>query len=530
MMSDLVTDHITIAEALQDEALLGAALGSPETWSTWLVALKAAFGIDLNRHERRAFAAIAGSRKPPTHKVQELWALCGRGSGKSRMAAAVACYVACFFTHDLDPGEIGFVLVLAGSKDQAGVVFHYALAFLRKSPIMRQMIESVTANEIRLTNNVVLGVHPNSYRSVRGRSLLCVVMDEVAIWRSLDDSSANPDTEVYRAVRPSLARMHGSVLIGISTPLRRTGLLYDKYKNHFDTDDEDVLVVKGPTTIFNPTIDPSKIAKELAADREGATSEWLAEFRSDLTALFDEQVIEDAIDYARPLELPPRGGVKYHAFTDASAGRNDAFTLCISHCEGNRGDEQWICDVIRGRSSPFDPRAVAEEYAALARQYHCDRIIGDAFAGEWVASAFRDAGVKYETSPLNKSALYLEALPHFNRGAASIPEHTKLIRELLTLERRVQRSGRDSVDHPKHGSDDYANALCGSLFVAMHELRRPKARIGAYNLASGDGHIHWKDEDSEATRVSFVMIDGKTGKTVKETLSVTERDPKWIRR
>ena len=98
----------TIADALADKQLLGAALGSTETWSTWLAALKAGFGIPLNRAERRAFTSIAGSRKPPRHKVKELWALCGRGSGKSRMSAAIAVFLACFFEHDLDPGEVGY--------------------------------------------------------------------------------------------------------------------------------------------------------------------------------------------------------------------------------------------------------------------------------------------------------------------------------------------------------------------------------------------------------------------------------------
>jgi len=46
-----------------------------------------------------------------------------------RIAAAIAAYIACFIPHNLAPGEIGSVLVLAGSRDQANVVFSYAYAF-----------------------------------------------------------------------------------------------------------------------------------------------------------------------------------------------------------------------------------------------------------------------------------------------------------------------------------------------------------------------------------------------------------------
>ena len=182
---------ISIADALSDEKLLGAAFGNPTTWSTWLATLKAAFGEKLSRSDLRAFNSVAGSRKPPTHKVKELWAIVGRGGGKSRISAAIAVYIACFLKHELYPGETGYVLTLAGSRDQAGRVFSYALAFIRKSPILRKLIASTTAHEIRLKNNVIIAVHSNSFRLIRGRTILACVFDEVAFWR--DDDSANPD-------------------------------------------------------------------------------------------------------------------------------------------------------------------------------------------------------------------------------------------------------------------------------------------------------------------------------------------------
>jgi hypothetical protein len=96
---------VSIAAALRDKHLLGAALGSTDTWQVWLAILNAAFGVALTRSERRAFATVAGSRSPPTQRVQELWAVAGRGSGKSRVSAVIAVYLACFQKHDLDPGH-----------------------------------------------------------------------------------------------------------------------------------------------------------------------------------------------------------------------------------------------------------------------------------------------------------------------------------------------------------------------------------------------------------------------------------------
>ena len=80
--------------------------------------------------------------------------------------------------------------------------------------------------------------------------------------------------------------------------------------------------------------------------------------------------------------------------------------------------------------------------------------------------AFKDCGIKHERADKNKSTLYLEALPLFMRGAIRIPDLPVLTRELRLLERQTHRSGRDTVDHGRHGMDDFVNALCGCAAYA----------------------------------------------------------------
>jgi hypothetical protein len=148
---------------------------------------------------------------------------------------------------------------------------------------------------------------------------------------------------------------------------------------------------------------------------------------------------------------------------------------------------------------------VATEFASLAREYGCTKSVGDNFAGEWVSAAFADAGMTYERSLLTKSALYLEALPCFNRGAVSIPDHAVLLRELRGLERRVHRSGRDTVDHGSHGSDDHANAVAGALYGALRETRRPKMRMGAIGV---DGAVYWREQEPRNhSRIRWIKLD-----------------------
>lgn len=107
---------LPFSAALADPNLLGAALGSIESWRTWIAILKAAFAEPMDDAERATFALVAGDRTPPTRRVREIWAgPIGRRSGKSRMAAAVAVYVATLVDHSqtLVAGEVGTVADLS---------------------------------------------------------------------------------------------------------------------------------------------------------------------------------------------------------------------------------------------------------------------------------------------------------------------------------------------------------------------------------------------------------------------------------
>ena len=459
----------TIDRALADKRLLGAALGSPATWAVWIAVLRATFGLSLTAKQRAMFAAVAGGRVAPTSRVRELWAIVGRRAGKSRIAAAIAVYLACFVKHALAPGERGTVLVIAGSMDQAATVFSYVRGFFESSPILRSEVATCSRNEMTLRNGIVIAVHTNSFRTVRGRTVVACVFDEVAFWR--DEHSATPDVEVYRAILPALATTEG-MLVAISTPYRKLGLLYQKHRDHFGVEGNDVLVVQGSTLQFNATIDEKTIAAQLSADPASAKSEWNAQFRADLLQLFDDDAIDAATDHDRPLELPPRADVQYLAHVDAAGGAGgDAYTIAIGHKDG----QKLVIDLVRGTIGKFDPAKVTAGYAALLREYKITTVKGDHFAAGWVDAEFCNNGITYERCELKCSQIYLENAPLFARGVAHLPDHPRLVREMRLLERHVHRSGREAANHPKGGTDDFANVVCGvlrSLSVAGPALWR----------------------------------------------------------
>ena len=101
----------------------------------------------------------------------------------------------------------------------------------------------------------------------------------------------------------------------------------------------------------------------------------------------------------------------------------------------------------------------------MLKSYRVSRVRGDRYAGSWPSEAFRKVGISYEPAEKPKSALYGELLPLLNSGRAALLDEPRLVAQLVGLERRTARGGRDSIDHAPGGHDDVANAVAGALVL-----------------------------------------------------------------
>ena len=174
--------------------------------------------------------------------------------------------------------------------------------------------------------------------------------------------------------------------------------------------------------------------------------------------MFDRELVEGAVDPGVVVR-PPRPFHSYRAFTDASGGRGDAFTAAIAHDEGDR----VLVDCTFERAAPFDPALVVNEVAELLRSYGVAEVIGDKYAANWCSLAFEKAGITYTDSEIDRSQIYLSALPIFASGRVRLTDNRRLLTQLCALERRTTRTGRDLVNHPAGANDDLANAVCGAI-------------------------------------------------------------------
>jgi hypothetical protein len=468
------TPSMNIIDAMADPELFEPWFSGP-TWNPWRVVLKAAFALEMTEDEKAFFRSIA-DREPPTEPVKEAWFIVGRRGGKDSVASLLAAHMAAMFnsTSLLRPGERGVVMCLACDRDQAKIVLNYTRSYFTDIDLFAGMIAKETQYGFELSNGIDIAVATNSFRSVRGRPVLCAILDESAFWR--DESSANPDQETYNAIKPGLASLPGSMIIGISSPYRKSGLLYQKFRDHYGKDDSKILVIKAPTRLLNPLIDQSIIDEAMLDDPAAASAEWMAEFRDDISAFVTREAI-DACVSLDVFERPRVHSVKYEAFVDPSGGSSDSMTLAISHAQMSRDKARSIAvlDAVREIRAPFSPEDAVKEFAALLKTYGIRRVRGDRYAAEWVREAFKKAGIEYRPSDLSKSEIYRDFLPRLNSGEVDLLDNARMVSQLLSLERRTARGGRDSIDHPPGGKDDLANAAAGALVYVTSARNQPGA-------------------------------------------------------
>jgi hypothetical protein len=454
--------NVSIIQALNDKELLGQFLVDPGTWRNWFTFLKAFYGLPCDSEEEiTTFKQCTGRSQWPTTAAREGWCICGRRSGKSITSARLGAYTAAFEDHKLSPGEIGHVLIISQTKMQSTIIKKYLSSFFNENRYLKTLLVKETSFEIELNNRITIMVLPSDFRSVRGFTAIVAIIDELAYFQ-LEGST--PDYEVLRAIRPTLASTNGK-LICISTPYSRQGELFKAYKDHYGKDGDDVLVWQANSHLMNPTLNVQTIERAMIDDPEGSIAEWGGLFRSDIESFISREAVESCVIVGR-FELPPISNIYYWAFCDPSGGSKDSFSVAVAHREKDR----IVLDAVRESRPPFSPEQVCEEFSALLKTYRISEVRGDRYAGEWPREQFRKHGINYQVSEMAKSDIYRNFLPLINSGQVELLDNKKLFNQLVSLERRTARGGKDSIDHSPHSHDDIANSAAGVAWMVQESI------------------------------------------------------------
>jgi hypothetical protein len=447
--------------------LAGAEFSGP-SWATWRVIARLIDGdAALLTPEEQALALeLTGRTVLPSVAPRELYIGAGRRSGKSRFGALAADWLAAREYPQLATGETAVIAHVAPDRRQAGIDLDYARGIVEGSELLRSELCGATQGTLSFRHRTQLEVATASYRTVRGRTLAGAVIDESAFLRA--DDSALPDLELARALRPALLTLNGLLLV-ISSPHRKVGLLYEAHRKYFANDAATRgLYIQATSRQLNPLLSEEAVGEAMLDDPAAAQSEFLGLFRADLQSFLDDATVDGAIIPNRRA-LPKVPGCRYTAFCDPSGGRSDSFTLAIAHQERRGKDkaERVVLDLLQVIAPPFDPELSVEGLCKTLRDYGVSQVHGDAYGGEWIVAMFRKFGVTYRPAELSKSEIYLEVLPLFTQGKVELLDVPLLRTQLLLLERRSRAGSRaDIVDHPRGAHDDACNSACGALYLA----------------------------------------------------------------
>jgi hypothetical protein len=173
-----------------------------------------------------------------------------------------------------------------------------------------------------------------------------------------------------------------------STPYRKSGLLYRKFRDHFGKD-RDVLVVKAPLTIIDDAM-----ADDLAA----ASAEWLAEFRDDIWGWVGRELIEGAVDHGVQSRAP-QPGISYYTFCDPSGGASNSFTATVTHSDNGTA----LLDRLVEIKAPFNPDRATADVAEVLKSYDVYKSTADRYAAQWVVAAFARHGIALTRSERDRS-------------------------------------------------------------------------------------------------------------------------------
>jgi len=478
-------EKMTIIDAIQSDKGLGAYFKDKATWESWFTFFKVLTGSqELNANELELLHNCTGLSSVSGEEIKEAYMICGRRSGKSTICALLAVFYAVWGEWEkyVSKGEQPKIFIVACNKEQAKIIIGYVKAIMHLTPFLTSMIKKSLTESVELKNRIEIVVKPASWRSSRGFTVGLLILEELAYWR-FEEESAIRDKEIYTALKPGMTTIKNSLIIGISTPFARQGLLWNKFEKHYGKPGP-VLIWTASTWIMNKTVTEEELRKENFEELGPAEfgAEFEALFREDIEGYLPLEIIDRAIVDGRMFNPPDDDVDNYVAFCDPSEGVHkggDSMTFAVAHPEIDEDTEKRICvlDYLMEARPPFDNKAVIQEIQMICKQYNVYEICQDRHAIGWIAADLEPHEIRVEASDKTKSDIYEYFAVLMNKNEVELLDNPRLKSQLVGLQRILKSGGLVKIDHYRGKHDDCINSAAGALVLCSGEERDTGAKI-----------------------------------------------------
>ena len=470
-----VVPDAALVQAAADEAV-NAAVGPPRTvegamdrigrtgstWRTWRAVARLLDGTEFDEFDRDLLKSLSGLDAPPKDRVSEIYAVMGRRSGKTSLAAVVAIVWACRRYPLADEPTVVFT---ATRLDQSKKPLRMAREVARQFGVLA---DEGNSTSFGVEGGVRVAAITNESTAVRGMDCVAVVMDEAAFYPS-SALAADTDRMLLTAIKPTLATFRTGLLMVISTPGPGRGILYDAYQGWKRGErPRGRVLLHARTRTMNETISQEEIDAEIAEHPE-LRAEYASEFSVDVRAWLPAAATDPGVVAKLPAVRDHAGGELY-AFVDAASGvGKDGFAAAVAETLEPAGEGKPRAQLLEvfHKEPPYDLDEAVKGAAALCRKYGVDEITGDKWATNTQGVSWRELGVVYRESEKNTSLIYNSVAGALTTGRALLLSDPLLIDQLRGLVEVPRDAPPPKVTHVNGGHDDVANAACGALDLAL---------------------------------------------------------------
>lgn len=449
----------------------------------------------------------------------------------------------------LGKNNVATMLVMSHTKDFSDEIIDLIRSLIEESPILQRLIDTKKKNTASTINLKVPFFNPKTKRirysrvrirtnaasskSSRGSACPTILCDEIAFWGS-DPNAKETDTEIIRAVRPSMAQFEGyDMMIKLSSPNIKQGVLYDTHKKFkAGKTTENVVVLQSPSWMFNNRIPKNRFYLDYADDPDNFDREFRANFTDSTSTFIMPEAIDEAVQKGInfiPPEDTKKSNITYFAAIDA-AFKSDRFTFSLVGQKEGRLTQYVVKTWEGSKTTPVEAHEVAKVLSKIVREYGLNQIYSDQYAYQPLKEIFQKFGITLVeqtfTNTYKKKIYYnLKNLIHSHN--LDLLDHPDTITELKQLQVEQSSMGTIRIGHPVGGKDDHADSLAISCYLAMEG--RSTAEFGVAGLDSEDSKVR-KDINGVAIDAPSAEMVGKVqGIEVIDNIGqyYKDEDGKW---
>jgi hypothetical protein len=414
----------------------------------------------------------------------------GRRGGKSLIAAMLAIYCAIKLNWKpfLKKTPAATVAILSHSIEFSEEILELIKELIEASPILTRLIDHSkkhTKSTFNLSvpfvgkqgttySRVTVKVGTASKKTIRGKAICALLCDEIAFW-NLDEKAAERDEDILRAARPSLLQFKGnSMLLKLSSPSIRQGVLYDEYtKGQKRTLPPNYINLKAPSWVWNTILGQKEILTEYQLDPQGFDCEYRANFVDSISTFILPEYVDlctqQGISFLAP--DPPNSNTVYVAAIDA-AFKKDRFAFTIVGWNGHRL-RQYIVKTWEGvRHKPVKAKDVAEYASKIMKDFKINKIYADQYAFQPLKEIFEQHNLMLEERPFTntyKKKIYFNLKKHIHNRTIDLLDNKICINEIKQLQVEQAATGTIRIGHQVGGGDDCSDSLAIASLVLMEE-------------------------------------------------------------